>query len=340
MITRHRYRIGMLEKERVDIEMQSTTMKRVVVFGGGTGLSNILRGLKRYPIELTAIVTVADDGGSSGRLFDQYKVPPPGDVRQVMAALSDVEPLVEKMFQYRFEGNDSLKGHSLGNLMLTALTTITGDFARAIEQMGLVLNIKGKVLPAANQRITLHAELEDGSIITGESKIPLYGRRISKVFITPQDVKPLPETAATIKNADLIVFGPGSLYTSTLPTLLVQDIRDAVVESAAKKVYVGNLTTQRGETFRYTASEHVQALYDHAEAPFLDAVLVNNAEAFRRTHNLDEQTEPWLVENDLDKLQALVPEVFVQDIATIINGTIVHKTMEVSDMLMSYIERT
>ncbi|WP_233192571.1 gluconeogenesis factor YvcK family protein [Sporosarcina sp. P2] len=320
--------------------MQSTTKKRVVVFGGGTGLSNILRGLKRYPIELTAIVTVADDGGSSGRLFDQYNVPPPGDIRQVMAALSDVEPMIEKMFQHRFEGSDGLKGHSLGNLMLTALTTITGDFARAVEQMGAVLNIKGTVLPAANQRITLHAELEDGSIITGESKIPLYGRKIRNVFITPQDVKPLPETADTIKNADLIVFGPGSLYTSTLPTLLVQDIREAILESAAKKVYVGNLTTQRGETYRYTASEHVQALYDHAGAPFLDAVLVNNVEAFRRMHNLAENEEPWLVENDLECLQALVPEVFVQEIASLIDGTVMHKTMEVSDLLMRYIERT
>ncbi|PID14150.1 hypothetical protein CSV63_14535 [Sporosarcina sp. P34] len=330
----------MLKKERVDMNMQSTKRKRVVVFGGGTGLSNILRGLKRYPIELTAIVTVADDGGSSGRLFDQYNVPPPGDIRQVMAALSDVEPMIEKMFQHRFEGSDGLKGHSLGNLMLTALTTITGDFARAVEQMGAVLNIKGTVLPAANQRITLHAELEDGSIITGESKIPLYGRKIRNVFITPQDVKPLPETADTIKNADLIVFGPGSLYTSTLPTLLVQDIREAILESTAKKVYVGNLTTQRGETYRYTASEHVQALYDHAGEPFLDAVLVNNVEAFRRMHNLAENEEPWLVENDLECLQALVPEVFVQEIASLIDGTVMHKTMEVSDMLMRYIERT
>ncbi|EGQ20244.1 gluconeogenesis factor YvcK family protein [Sporosarcina sp. FSL W7-1283] len=331
----------MSKKERCDIAMPSTTIKRVVVFGGGTGLSNILRGLKRYPIDLTAIVTVADDGGSSGRLFDQYDIPPPGDIRQVMAALSDVEPLIEKMFQYRFEGSDDLKGHSLGNLMLTALTTITGDFARAVEQMGLVLNIKGKVLPAANQRITLHAELEDGSIITGESKIPLYGRKIRNVFISPEDVKPLPETAATIKKADLIVFGPGSLYTSILPTILVQDIRDAVLQSTAKKVYVGNLTTQRGETFRYTASEHVQALYDHAGEPFLDAVLVNNVEAFRRAYkSVGEETEPWLVENDLDKLQALVPEVFVQEIATVYNGTIMHKSADVADVLMRYIERT
>lgn len=320
--------------------MPSTTIKRVVVFGGGTGLSTILRGLKRYPIDLTAIVTVADDGGSSGRLFDQYDIPPPGDIRQVMAALSDVEPLIEKMFQYRFEGSDDLKGHSLGNLMLAALTTITGDFARAVEQMGLVLNIKGKVLPAANQRITLHAELEDGSIITGESKIPLYGRRIRNVFISPQDVKPLPETAETIEKADLIIFGPGSLYTSILPTILVQDIRDAVLASRAKKVYISNLTTQRGETFRYTASEHVQALYDHAGEPFLDAVLVNNADAFRRAYGMPDDEEPWLVENDLDRLQMLVPEVFVQEIATVFNGTIMHKSADVADVLMRYIERT
>ncbi|GKV65512.1 MULTISPECIES: gluconeogenesis factor YvcK family protein [unclassified Sporosarcina] len=320
--------------------MPSTTIKRVVVFGGGTGLSTILRGLKRYPIDLTAIVTVADDGGSSGRLFDQYDIPPPGDIRQVMAALSDVEPLIEKMFQYRFEGSDDLKGHSLGNLMLTALTNITGDFARAVEQMGLVLNIKGKVLPAANQRITLHAELEDGSIITGESKIPLYGRKIRNVFISPQDVKPLPETAETIKKADLIIFGPGSLYTSILPTILVQDIREAVLASQAKKVYIGNLTTQRGETFRYTASEHVQALYDHAGVPFLDAVLVNNADAFRRAYGIPADEEPWLVENDLDRLQMLVPEVFVQEIATVFNGVIMHKSADVADVLMRYIERT
>ncbi|WP_301108236.1 gluconeogenesis factor YvcK family protein [Sporosarcina sp.] len=320
--------------------MPSTTIKSVVVFGGGTGLSTILRGLKRYPIDLTAIVTVADDGGSSGRLFDQYDIPPPGDIRQVMAALSDVEPLIEKMFQYRFEGSDDLKGHSLGNLMLTALTTITGDFARAVEQMGQVLNIKGKVLPAANQRITLHAELEDGSIITGESKIPLYGRKIRNVFISPQDVKPLPETAETIKNADLIIFGPGSLYTSILPTILVQDIREAVLASSAKKVYIGNLTTQRGETFRYTASEHVQALYDHAGEPFLDAVLVNNVDAFRRAYGIPVDEEPWLVENDLDRLQMLVPEVFVQEIATVFNGTIMHKSADVADVLMRYIERT
>src|SRR5690606_28957756 len=165
------------------------------------------------------IVTVADDGGSSGRLLDQYNIPPPGDIRQVMAALSDVEPLIEKMFQYRFSNSDDLRGHSLGNLMLAALTDITGDFARAVEKMGRVLNIKGKVLPAANQKITLHAELDDGTIVTGESKIPVYGRKIRKVYVSPQEVEPLTETVQAITEADLIVFGPGSLYTSILPTI-------------------------------------------------------------------------------------------------------------------------
>ena len=245
----------------------SGDLKKVVIFGGGTGLATLVRGLKKYPVEITAVVTVADDGGSSGRLLDEYDIPPPGDVRNVMAALSDVEPLIEKMFQYRFASTEDLKGHSLGNLMLAALTNITGDFARAVEQMSHILNIQGKVLPAANQRITLHAELEDGTIVTGESKIPVYGRRIRRVYLSPQEVKPLPETIQAIMNADLIVFGPGSLYTSILPTILVQAIRDAVMACSAKKVYICNLTTQAGETFEYSASEHVKALYDHAGAP-------------------------------------------------------------------------
>ena len=164
---------------------QSGKLKKVVVLGGGTGLSTLLRGLKKYPVDLTAVVTVADDGGSSGRLLDEYDIPPPGDIRKVMAALSDVEPLIEEMFQYRFSTSEDLKGHSLGNLMLAAMTDITGDFARAVEQMSRVLNIKGKVLPAANQRITLHAELEDGTIVTGESKIPVYGHKIRKVYSLP-----------------------------------------------------------------------------------------------------------------------------------------------------------
>lgn len=317
---------------------RSEEKKKVVIFGGGTGLSTLVRGLKKFPIDITAVVTVADDGGSSGRLLNEYDIPPPGDVRNVMAALSDVEPLIEKMFQYRFASSESLKGHSLGNLMLAALTNITGDFARAVEQMSHILNIKGKVLPAANQRITLHAELEDGTIVTGESKIPVYGRRIRRVYLSPEEVQPLPETVESIMNADLIVFGPGSLYTSILPTILVREIRDAVIACSAKKVYICNLTTQAGETLEYSASEHVKALYDHAGEAFIDTVLLNTADF---TTLLDGETyegPPWPVEHDIDELRKLVPEVVKKDIAVILDGHIRHKSEKVAAWLMAYMK--
>ena len=315
-------------------------MKKIVIFGGGTGLATLVRGLKIYPIDITAVVTVADDGGSSGRLLDEYDIPPPGDVRNVMAALSDVEPLIEKMFQYRFASSADLKGHSLGNLMLAALANITGDFARAVEMMSHILNIKGKVLPAANQRITLHAELEDGTIVTGESKIPVYGRRIRQVYLSPQEVEPLPETVEAIMNADLIVFGPGSLYTSILPTILVRAIRDAVLTCSAKKVYICNLTTQAGETFEYSASEHVKALYDHAGDAFIDTVLVNDNDFKSLIHGTVHEGNLKPVYNDLEELKKLVPEVVMKEIAVIVEGNIRHKSEVVATWLVEYMEKT
>ncbi len=313
-------------------------VKKLVIFGGGTGLSTLVRGLKKLPIDITAVVTVADDGGSSGRLLDEYDIPPPGDVRNVMAALSDVEPLIEKMFQYRFAISEDLKGHSLGNLMLAAMTDITGDFASAVQKMSQVLNIKGRVLPAANQRITLHAELEDGTIVTGESKIPVYGRKIQRVYLSPQEVQPLPETIRAIEEADLLVFGPGSLYTSILPTLLVQEIRQAVLSSSAKKVYICNLTTQAGETLEYSASEHVQALYDHAGEPFIDTVLLNEGDISPLLDIGEYEGFPRPVEPDLEKLQQLVTEVVEKDIAVITDGHIRHKSEKVATWLFECME--
>lgn len=318
--------------------LQSGGKRKIVVFGGGTGLSTLLRGLKSYDVDLTAIVTVADDGGSSGRLLDQYNIPPPGDIRQVMAALSDVEPLIEEMFQYRFSTSDDLKGHSLGNLMLAALTDITGDFAGAIEKMGQVLKIKGKVLPAANQRITLHAELDDGTIVTGESKIPVYGRKIRKVYVSPQEVEPLPETIKAIEDADLIILGPGSLYTSILPTLLVRAIREAVLACKAQKVYINNLTMQPGETLQYTASEHVKALYSHVGTEFIDTVLLNGTD-FKSLYQDSEAIEPQLpVENDIDALSLLVPNVVLRDISKVWDGRIVHDAKKVASWIIDYME--
>ncbi|MGE7979673.1 gluconeogenesis factor YvcK family protein [Psychrobacillus sp. NPDC093200] len=310
--------------------------KKIVILGGGTGLSTLLRGLKKLPLDITAIVTVADDGGSSGRLRDDYDIPPPGDIRNVLAALSEVEPLVEEMFQFRFAHSSELEGHSLGNLMITALTSITGDFAHAITEMSRVLNIHGKVLPAANQLVTLHAEFEDKTIITGESKIPDYGKKIEKVFITPADVKPLPEAVTLIRQADIIAIGPGSLYTSILPNLLVEDIRKAVIRSKAKKVYICNLMTQAGETNNYTAYDHVKALIDHVGEDFLDTLLISKEEIPENVQYLYKQEMASPVKIDLDKLETLDIDIVKKDISVVYNGAVRHDAIEVAKWLFEY----
>ncbi|ENQ3078419.1 gluconeogenesis factor YvcK family protein [Bacillus sp. WLY-B-L8] len=249
---------------------------KIVIMGGGTGLSVLLRGLKTYPVDITAIVTVADDGGSSGRLRDELEIPPPGDIRNVLVALSDVEPLVEALFQHRFTSGEGLTGHALGNLLLAGMTAITGDFFHAITETSKVLNVRGRVLPAANQSVVLHAELEDGQIVSGESKIPYYGKKINRVFLTPGEVEPLHETLMEIQRADLLLFGPGSLYTSILPNLMVKKIGDAVLRAKAKKAYICNVMTQAGETMGYTAFDHVKALHDHLGEAFIDTAIVND----------------------------------------------------------------
>ena len=250
--------------------VKSEVKGKVVVIGGGTGLSVLLRGLKNFPLDLTAVVTVADDGGSSGRIREDLNIPPPGDIRNVLAALSDVEPLIEEMFQYRFASKNELSGHALGNLIIAAMTSITGDFAHGIQEMSKVLNVRGKVLPSANQSLFLSAEMEDGTVIKGESKIPFSGKKIRRVFLSPEHVKALPQAVESIEEADMIIIGPGSLYTSILPNLLVKKIGKAVLNSNAPKVYICNLMTQAGETLHYTAADHIQALYDHMGAQFVE----------------------------------------------------------------------
>ncbi|GGE04203.1 gluconeogenesis factor [Marinithermofilum abyssi] len=249
---------------------------RLVVIGGGTGLAVMLRGLKELPVDITAIVTVADDGGSSGRLRSDLQMPPPGDVRNVLIALADTEPLLEKVFQYRFENGDGLAGHNLGNLMIAALKDITGDFNHAIQEMSRVLAVRGRVLPASENEVVLSAEMCDGTIVQGESSIPKSGKRIRRVFLQTPEPKALDEALAAIAEADGIVLGPGSLYTSILPNLLVKGMADAVRASAALKIYVCNVMTQPGETDGYTAADHVEAVHRHIGPRFFDAVIVNN----------------------------------------------------------------
>lgn len=251
-------------------------LPKVVTIGGGTGLSVLLRGLKHHDLDLTAIVTVADDGGSSGVLRQELQIPPPGDIRNVLVALSETEPLFEKLFQHRFETGNGLSGHSLGNLLLAAMTSISGDFVKGIREISRVLNVKGKVLPAANQSIVLKALMSDGSIVVGESNIPKHEGKIQQVYLEPADVEPLGESIQAIKEADLIIIGPGSLYTSVLPNLLVPRLGEEICQSKAKKMYICNVMTQKGETDQFTASDHIQVIIDHMPHLFLDYIIVNN----------------------------------------------------------------
>ncbi len=251
---------------------------KIVAVGGGTGLSTMLKGIKKITNNITAVVTVGDDGGSSGRLRQEMGILPPGDIRNCIAALADDEDLVTKLFQYRFKTGEGLEGHSFGNLFLTALCSITGNMVRAVQESSKVLNIRGRVLPSTLDDMKLSAEMEDGTIVEGESNIPETGKKIKRLFTVPSHCKPLPEVIQAIKEADLIILGPGSLYTSVIPNLLIKEIAEAISKSSAKKIYVCNIMTQPGETTGYSASDHIQAILDHAGYPdMVQAVLVNNS---------------------------------------------------------------
>ena len=247
---------------------------RIVAIGGGTGLSSLLRGLKTYTSNLSVIVTVADDGGSSGRLRDEYRVLPPGDFRQCLIALADAEPLMKQLFDHRFtEG--SLDGHSFGNLFIMAMADVTGNFEHALRESGKVLAVKGTIVPSTLQDVTLVASI-NGSNIEGESKIPKQNGRISQVFLKPDGAQVNPEAAQAILNAELVVIGPGSLYTSILPNLLVEGMVEAIKASPALKVLVCNLASQHGETDGYEVDDYIRVIHEHVGSNLFDFVLVNS----------------------------------------------------------------
>jgi uncharacterized cofD-like protein len=248
---------------------------KIVTIGGGTGLSTLLRGLKTYSANITAIVTVADDGGSSGRLRREIGVLPPGDIRNCMAALADEEKLLTELFQYRFRAGDGLTGHSFGNLFLTALSEITGDLERAITASSKVLAIRGQVMPATLSDVRLWAELGDGRRIEGESNITAAGGTIVKIGCTPANPPALPAAIKAIKEADYIIMGPGSLYTSVIPNLLVSEIAEAIAASEVPRIYVCNIMTQPGETQGYTVADHIRAIDEACGKPLFNAVLVH-----------------------------------------------------------------
>lgn len=275
---------------------------RVVALGGGTGLSTLLRGLKEYTSNITAIVTVADNGGSSGKLRTQMGMLPPGDIRNCLVALADAEPLMKELFQYRFKADGHLTDHSFGNLFIASLTDILGDFEEAIRESSKVLAIRGKVLPSTNENIHLGALYTDKSIIVGESDIPVPGKRIEKVFLQPNSCKPTQEALEAIQEADVIVVGPGSLYTSIIPNLLVEDIARAIKRSKGIRIYICNVMTQPGETTDYSVSEHIQAIYDHSLEGLFQYVVVNKEEGSRKLAQKYEEEGAYPVYVDKEKV--------------------------------------
>jgi len=290
---------------------------KVVAIGGGTGLATLLRGLKSFvPVRrdstpdstyisnLTAVVTVTDDGGSSGRLRKDLGVLPPGDIRNCMIALSEDEPLLARLFQYRFASGE-LEGHNFGNLFLTALSSITGDFAEAVKLSSGILKTRGEIVPSTTSNVQLDAFMDDGSRVRGETSISASRRRIVRVTLVPSNARPLPQTLRALAEADLITIGPGSLFTSLVPNLLVNGIPEAIAASNAMKAYVGNLMTQANESLGMAASEHIRVLFQHANRKVVDYALLNTTPdpASLKLAYAAEQAEP--IVNDLDRIREL-----------------------------------
>ena len=262
--------------EKVFVQRKLTHGPNITVIGGGTGLSTLLRGMKYITNNCTAVVTSADDGGSSGRLRKELGIIPPGDLRNCLTALADREPLMERIMQYRFEGDSPLAGHCFGNLFIAAMAQAEGDMEEGLKATSQILKVRGNVVPSTLEDIQLQAEMSDGTIISGESKIPEARKRIRKMMMLPADAPATKGAIEAIKKADVLIFGPGSLYTSVIPNLLIDGIREAIIEADAIKIYVCNVMTQPGETDGYGAYEHVKALVDHVGKNFLDYVIVND----------------------------------------------------------------
>jgi uncharacterized cofD-like protein len=283
---------------------------RIVAIGGGTGLSTLLRGLKGYSANITAVVAVADDGGSSGRLRQQLGIVPPGDIRNCIAALADAEPLMTQLMQYRFPPGSGLDEHAFGNLFIAAMTAVTGDFEEAVRESNRVLAVRGQVLPATSVPLNLSAQLESGRRLDGQVGIGHADEPIARVFIEPSDVRANPEALERILEADIVVIGPGSLYSSVLPNLLISDIRDAIAAAPGMRVYICNVATQPGETGGFTAASHLEALFDHIGEGLIDYALVNHNAHARRP-------EGWLaqpVEIDARHLEELPVVVIEEDL--------------------------
>ncbi len=306
---------------------------KVVVLGGGTGMPIMLEGLKALPVELSTIVTVADDGGSTGQIREEMEIPAPGDIRNVIATLAQVDTELKELFQHRFSSGSSLPGHSVGNLVLAAMNSVTGDFYQAVKQVSALFRVDGNIYPISNGSIVLHAELDDGTIVSGESNIPVKNKKIERVFLTPETIEPLPEVVNAIMDADIIVISPGSLYTSILANLIVSGVQEALQKTAAKVVYVCNIMTQKGETNDYTVVDHIEALVSHIGYEVVDTVIVHNKPISKEMLSRYKEEDSIPVIYDRDRLLTYDLEVIEADILDDSQEMIRHNTTVLADIL-------
>lgn len=313
------------------------TKKKVVVLGGGTGSSTLLRGLKEFPVDLTAIVSVCDDGSSTGVLREEFNIPAVGDIRRVLIALSETEPLVMELFNYRFHTTSDLDGHTVGNLLLTASSEITGNLSDGIEALSKVFNLKGKVVPLTEDNVVLMGEMEDGTIIEGEHHITMNKNKIKRVFYKEEPI-PTKEAVSALENADLIILSMGSLFTSIIPNLICDEIRSAIDRSRGKIMYVCNMMTQPGETDRFKVSDHVRLLDQYLGNRKIDVVIANSGEideAMAKRYESLEQKDP--VELDRMETESLVSEVICDDYVTVKNNLLRHNVMKLSMNIFGYL---
>lgn len=311
--------------------------KKVVVLGGGTGSSTLLRGLKEFPIDLTAIVSVCDDGRSTGILREEFNIPAVGDIRRVLVALSETEPLVMELFNYRFNTTSDLDGHTVGNLLLTASSEITGNLSDGIEALSKVFNLKGKVVPLTEENVVLMGEMSDGSMIEGEHNITQNKNRIKRVYYKEEPM-PTKEAVKALEEADLIILSMGSVFTSIIPNLICADIVDAIDRSNAKIMYVCNMVTQPGETDNFKVSDHVKLLDQYLGKHKIDVVIANNGkidEEMAKRYESLEQKDP--VELDKKETEQLVERLLCDDYVVVKNNLLRHNVMKLSMHIFGYL---
>lgn len=311
--------------------------KKIVALGGGTGLSILLKGLKQFPVDITAIVTVSDDGNSTGRLREEFKTPAVGDIRRVITSLSETEPLIESLMNYRFKTTSDLDGHTLGNLLLTGLIEVSGNMSKGIESLSKVLNLKGKVLPLTEDNVKLIAKMDDGNIVFGECNITKDKRKIKKMFYK-EEPKVLEEVINEIKRADLIILSMGSLYTSIIPNLICKDVIEAIDESSADIMYVCNIMTQPGETDNFKASDHIKTLNKYLGKRKINIALINNgkiSEDIKNKYLVEEQKDEVIPDIDIIKKDNV--NVILDNFVIISDDMIRHNVNKLGFHIFSYL---